>query len=80
MSRYTLITYHNYNVLEKFANRNSEKIKGILQYQSTHVGPAETPFGEPLTYVNRIELLDNHREKIFNGSLDEALTFSNTLV
>jgi hypothetical protein len=75
MARYTLKTFCGAKSLEVFEHRNSFKLKNILD-QPRHHRPGETDaWGTPLNTVDRFEIFDSMREKVFEGNVAEAIAF-----
>lgn len=79
MSKYTLKTYRNSKLVERFENRSVPKLFTILSHPNNHRAHDTGPFGEELNYANRFEIHDSHNEKIFIGNVEEAIAFSRTL-
>lgn len=79
MSRYTLKTYYGHAEKERYEHRSASKLLNILNHPKHHRAGETGPFGEVLEHVNRVEIYDSMREKLFEGTVDDALIFSRTL-
>lgn len=75
MSRYTLKTYCGTKELEKFEHRSAQKLQSILSHPRMDRAGQTGPWGEPQDHPNRFVILDSLREKLFEGSINEALVF-----
>jgi hypothetical protein len=79
MSRYTLKTFYGTRQLEVFEHRSPGKIAIILSHPRHHRAGETGPWGETLENVDRVEIADNHRERIFQGSVNDCMKFLKTL-
>ena len=79
MARYTLRSYCGAKQLERYDHRGVDKLRSILIHPRNHRAGQTGPFGEDMDTADRFEILDSQMEKIFEGSVDDALNFVNTL-
>ena len=79
MSRYTLKTFCDNKLLEKFEHRAPMKLRSILEHPRMHRAGETSAWGEPLGNPNRFEILDSMQEKVFSGNIDEVETFVKSL-
>jgi hypothetical protein len=79
MARYTLKTYCGSKLTEVFEHRNVGKLQSILVHPRHNRAGETDAWGTPLPHVDRFEIFDSMREKLFSGNINDALTFSKTL-
>ena len=79
MSRYTLKTFCGIKELEKFEHRSVPKLLSILSHPRMDRAGQTGPWGEPLNHADRFEIYDSLREKVFDGRINDALTFTKGL-
>lgn len=79
MSRYTLKTYCGAKPVEVFEHRRVDKLRSILTHPRMNRAGETDPWGNPLNHANKFEIYDSMREKLFEGSVDDALNFVNNL-
>lgn len=79
MSRYTLKTFCGAKPLEVFEHRAVGKLQAILAHPRHHRAGETDPWGNPLEHASRFEIFDSMREKLFEGNIEDALTFTRTL-
>lgn len=79
MSRYTLKTYYGTKQLERFDHRIIKRLKHILDHPKHHRAGETGPWGEIEEHADRFEILDSQMEKLFDGNITEALSFTRTL-
>jgi len=78
--RYTLKTYCGSKQLERYDHRSVDKLRTILNQPRHHRAGQTGPFGEPQEHADKFEIMDNMMEKLFVGSVEDALSFIQTLL
>jgi hypothetical protein len=79
MARYTLKTFSNTKLIERFDHRATDKLRTILLHPRHHRDGETGPFGEDMEHPNRFEIYDSQMERVFQGNVDDALAFTKTL-
>jgi hypothetical protein len=79
MARFTLKTYCGAKLVETFEHRAVGKLQSILTHPRMNRAGETDPWGNPLGHANKFEIYDSMREKLFEGSVDDALSFIKTL-
>jgi hypothetical protein len=79
MSRYTLKTYYKNKQLEVYNHRAPAKLKDLLIHPRFHRAGEVGPWGEEESHPDRFEIFDSLQEKIFTGTVEEALSFIGNL-
>jgi len=75
MARYTLKTFCGTKQIEIFEHRAPSKISTILSHPRHHQAGVTGPFGELLEHVDRVEILDNQRYRVYQGNVVDCLEF-----
>lgn len=75
MARYTLKTFCGAKLIETFEHRSISKLESILTHPRMNRAGQTDPWGNPLNHPNKFEILDSMKEKIFEGSVNDALSF-----
>lgn len=79
MARYTLRTYCGGKQLERFDHRSAEKLRGILNHPRHHRAGHIDRFGDLEKHADKFEIMDSTMEKLFEGSIDDAVRFAGAL-
>lgn len=79
MSRYTLKTFCGSKQIEVFEHRSAYKISTILAHPRHHKAGEIGPFGEVLEHVDRVEIFDNQRTRIFQGNVNDCMNYLKNL-
>lgn len=76
--KYTLKSYYNSKLIERFENRSVPHLRAILCRPSNHQSGI-TPFGDQIDRPNKFDIYNAHMEKLFSGTVDDAMSFLNSL-
>lgn len=79
MARYTLKTFYGTKQVERFDHRSADKLQSILSHPRFQMAGQTGPFGEEEQHPNRFEITDSLMYKIFEGNIEDALSFVRTL-
>jgi len=74
MPNYTLKTFRNTKLIERFDHRQPFKMQRILNHPKNH-RDISGPFGEAVDNANRFEIYDSMNERVFDGNITDVLNF-----
>lgn len=64
---------------EKYENRNSMKLRSLLDLPDMHRAGEKLAWGESAKYPDRFEIRDSRGNKMFDGNITEAINFARSL-
>jgi hypothetical protein len=79
MARYTLKTYSNQKLLERFDHRSPAKLERILAHPRYSRVVAPNQWDENQENPTRFEIFDSVMEKLFDGNINLAEIFVKSL-
>jgi hypothetical protein len=80
MAQYSLRVLYGNKELEFFVGRSPASLRRILEHPRCHRAGQTGPWGEIEEHPDRFEIFDMVREKLFDGNVQDALNFVNTLL
>jgi hypothetical protein len=75
MAQYTLRVFYGEELIERYEHRTPAKLRSILSHSKYNCAGQHGPFGEELKNPDSFEIVDNAREKLHHGNLQETLRF-----
>lgn len=75
MARYTLKVMFGDRQIERYDRRSPYHLLKVLARPDYHRAGETGPFGEIQNNPDHFEVFDSRMEKVFNGNIDEAISF-----